>query len=111
MQLKCFVADEYDGDELFLKYRGKRIWPVDRKFERGSTEKPMPLNIEVGDVGKDEWVVIQLWDSDFLSSDLLGEFVFMADQPGGPYRTDLKNCKGRARYTLEFQISPNSAQG
>ena len=32
--IKCTVPDEIDKDEMFLKYKGEKIWPEDHKFFR-----------------------------------------------------------------------------
>ena len=105
--LNCYLPDEMDGDEIFLKMKGEKIWPKNKKFEVINSES-FDLDVEIHDLKKDEEVTIELWDFDLISkNDHLGNFKFTIDKPGGPYNTDLDlNIKegDKARYNLRWHI-------
>ena len=108
LTLNCYISDEADADEVFLKYKNARIWPVHHHYEsmnKGSKE----VNVEIRDLAANTVIEIELWDYDFLSAnDLLGTFRLTADKPGGPFNTDfIPNTRksDRARYNLEWQLT------
>ncbi len=106
-KLNCYLPDESDGDEIYLKINDEKIWPVNKKFEIISSGT-LTLGIEIKDLTKDEEVIIELWDFDIISkNDLLGNFKITADKPGGPYNTDLHvdlREGNKAKYNLEWKI-------
>ena len=106
-QLVCYLPDESDGDEIFLKMNGEKIWPKNKAFEiidNGTIE----LEMELKDLKKIDKVVVELWDYDLISrNDHLGNFEFVIDKPGGPFNTDLMvNLRegNSARYNLKWHI-------
>jgi hypothetical protein len=106
VKLTCYISDESDGDEIFLKMNGKKIWPEKENFKpmKGGT---LPVGIEIKNIPEKSVVNIELWDYDFLSSnDLLGNFKLIMDKRGGPYNTDLTLNKksDKARYNLEWEL-------
>jgi hypothetical protein len=107
LNLNCYVSDESDADEVFLKYDHKKIWPVKHHYE-SMNKGSLPVSVDIGDLAPDSKIEIELWDYDLLSAnDLLGTFRLVADKPGGPFNTDLmpnKKNSSNARYNLEWQI-------
>jgi hypothetical protein len=107
LKLNCYVTDEADADEVFLKMNKKKIWPVREQYksmERGA----LPVDVEIKDIAGNSKIELELWDYDLLSSnDLLGTFKIIADRRGGPYNTDMvlnKKSGENARYNLEWEI-------
>ncbi|MEM1406326.1 MAG: hypothetical protein AAGG59_06090 [Bacteroidota bacterium] len=104
LQLICYRADEGDGDEIFLKQNGKKVWPEDQKYLRvseGTVKMNLALDIELG-----SQVVLELWDYDVLSpNDRLGEFRMLADQRGAEFTTDLYEGKSQAKYSLKWELT------
>jgi hypothetical protein len=103
LALHCYLSDESDKDEVFIKSNGKKIWPEDSKYIKADQEKiQIGTSLEFND---GEEVILELWDYDFLSpNDRLGEFKFKLLEKGGPYRTDLSREKdSNARYSLEWE--------
>lgn len=103
LNLKCYLSDESDGDEIFLKSEGKKIWPVEEKFKTINAEETK-LNIEF-EVEKGAKMPIELWDYDVLSAnDHLGDLTIVADAHG-KYEVDFhKTGKDKSKYALEFEI-------
>ncbi|MDH5399819.1 MAG: hypothetical protein OEX02_16830 [Cyclobacteriaceae bacterium] len=102
-KLHCYLSDEDDADEVFIKHAGKKIWPEGKfiKMKSGATD----LNVELK-VVKEGKVEFEIWDYDFLTpNDLLGTFMIRADSMGGPYTTDMiKKDKGTSKYALEWEL-------
>ena len=108
VNISCYVSDEADADEVFLKYNHKKIWPVKHHYE-SMNKGTLPVAVEIGDLPVNSVVEIELWDYDLLSAnDHLGTFRLIADKPGGPFNTDLtpnKKKSDHARYNLQWQLS------
>jgi len=104
LRLHCYLSDEQDGDEVFLKYKGKRIWP-EKKYVNVK-EGPTDLDINIEGITSREPIEIEIWDYDFWSpNDRLGKCRMTIDSRGGPFRTDLAAEKegDQAKYTLEWE--------
>ncbi len=104
LKLHCYLSDEGDKDEVFLKLEGKKIWPEKAKYLKADKDEvEINVNFEAAD---GDAVVLELWDYDLLSpNDKLGEFRFQLLSKGGPYRTDLKKEKeSSAKYSLEWEL-------
>ena len=104
LSLKCYVPDEADLDEAYLKIGGKKIWPESEKYVRvphGDTS----VGTTIGDLNKGDSVVVELWDYDSFSfDDKLGDFNLILDQ-FGKFETELKRHKGTpASYGLEWEF-------
>ena len=104
-KIHCFLSDELNLDEVFLKYKGKRIWPAKKKYEQlkiGEAE----VDVRIEDIEPHSSVEIELWDYDTWSrNDLLGKFNMKLDEKGGPYSTDMVPLDTKtARYNLEWEI-------
>jgi hypothetical protein len=101
--LICHHCDERDGDELFLKFNGSKIWPENKKFVSATDNCIIPINLKLP-VKPLEKVTLQLWDYDLLSNDLLGEFNFVPDGEG-QFTCDLKNPgSSEHKFTLQFSV-------
>ena len=107
LKLNCYVSDESDADEVFLKIKNKKIWPLHHHYE-SMKKGSLDVNVDVKELAVNSMVEIELWDYDLLSAnDLLGTFRLLVDKTGGPYNTDLtlnKQDSNRARYNLEWQL-------
>ena len=104
--LYCYHSDESDGDELFIKLGGKKIWPADKRYVQGSRNSVIPINLALTDIpSTGGQVILQLWDCDLITNDFLGEFIF-AVSGDGQFRSDLRNAKTNKfyKYTLEFDV-------
>ena len=104
--LHCYFVEEHNYDDVYLKYNGKKIWPLDKKNEPMRIDTSQSLNIDLPDLIEGDEVVIELWDWDLLSpDDLLGSFKLIVAE-GGPFSTDmelnLKKTK-KAKYTLDWE--------
>jgi hypothetical protein len=104
--LTCLENDEEKFDDVFIKYGGKKIWPIDKKHEAVSVGS-YKLGIDITGVKPNSGMILQIWDHDnFSLNDLLGEMHMIPDQPGGPYTVDMKptHDSDTARYIIEWQI-------
>ena len=104
LQLHCYLSDEADADEVFIKSDGEKVWPKKEKFTK-MKDKSVPLNLEFK-MDKGSTRVLEIWDYDFWSpNDLLGTFTIDADQSGGPYTVPMvKKDKGNAKYAIEYEL-------
>lgn len=87
--IKCTVPDEIDKDEMYLKYKGSKIWPEGQLYFRIDVDEIAKVNktLEV----PEGWVEIELWDFDFTSrNDHLGTFRFKVDNQPGKYSCSMK---------------------
>lgn len=66
------------------------------------------LELEIENVSKNEEIIIELWDWDFLSpNDKLGVFKMVVEGDPGPFSTDMiQNLKEtrKAKYTLDWEV-------
>ena len=107
LKLNCYRQNEADGDEVFIKYKDKKVWPLNSKYQKLS-EGSEKLNLEIPEVEKDNTVILELWDYDlFTPDDKLGTFSMLVNERGGPFTTDMKRDKGSddSRYSIEWEVS------
>lgn len=107
LSLHCTLNDEVDKDEVFLKYEGKKIWPLGPYKSINSGDK-IKIEKEFTHIA-DHDMVIELWDFDFLSkNDLLGTFTVKLedDDRASTYFTTMKVARdgSTASYMLEWEI-------
>ncbi len=104
ISLNCYRQDESDGDEVFIKYKKERAWPLDSKYKK-VTEGNYKANFNIAGINKGEVVELELWDYDLLTAnDKLGVFSMLINERGGPFNTDLSNSTGNSKYSLEWEV-------
>jgi hypothetical protein len=106
LSIRCFMSDEANRDEVFIRYRGKKIWPKDSRYIR-MEEDQLPVKAEIAALEKDTEVMLELWDYDlFTPNDLLGTFTMRIDERGGPFLVDLvrTDVEVQGRYQLEYEV-------
>lgn len=104
-RVHCTLPDEVDKDEMYLKHKGKKIWPQGSIYYRVDTGDTayVDLILEV-DEG---WTEIELWDFDYLSrNDFLGTFRFKVGNQPGVYTNDmtLVEKNSTASYILDWEV-------
>ena len=104
--ITCYQPSETDKDEIFLIYRGNKIWPKSSKFLRIDTDETLDINLNLD--GVTIWMEIELWEYDYLSkNDHLGDFVFKSSNYPGEYTNDLRvndEYIGKVKYSLRWEI-------
>lgn len=107
-QLHCYFVEESEYDDVFLKYKGKKIWPTDKKQQPIMMDTTTKLDVELKEISKNQEVVIELWDWDFLSpNDKLGTFTMVIEGDPGSFFTDMvQNIKEtkKAKYSLDWEV-------
>lgn len=127
VSLECFKAEEIDGDEIYLKLNGAKVWAA-------APDKMAPIAVDHASVRQFDFVggrkqtaagwvplmpyspdnftfkdqngtaVIQLWDADTLTSDdLLGQTPVDATQGGGGNISVVFQRLG-AHYRLTYKV-------
>ncbi len=106
--LYCYFVEENEYDDVFLKFKGKKIWPRKKRMMHIPMDSTVGLNVEIKGVREGQAIVIELWDHDWFSpNDLLGTFSFEIEGVSGPFTTDMKRNKeetDKAKYTLEWEV-------
>ena len=103
--LVSYVQAESDGDEIFIRYKKKKIAPAKSKFYKVSSE-PVQINIEVPLEKSEKWVELELWEYDRLTpNDSLGHFKLLVDQASDTFTAELIRKKDSgAKYVLNWEI-------
>jgi hypothetical protein len=101
-------VEENEYDDVFLKYEGEKIWPIEKKQQPIMMDTTTELDIEIRDLNLFKQVEIELWDWDFLKpNDLMGTFSLIIEGSDGQYSTDMiqnrKKTK-KAKYTLVWEL-------
>ena len=106
-KLHCHQNDEERFDDVFIIFKGKQIWPTDKRHEDvkiGTYE----LMVNLAGIKPMEEVVLEVWDHDtFSPNDLYGKISFFPDFPAGvSYSADMKPTSNTnyARYTLDWEV-------
>lgn len=101
--LKCLLNSEHQGDEIYVRYKGNKIWPENKKWHRILEGDEVILNVKqpinIGDK-----VELELWECDFLSQSKLGNFIFLPDSLGGPFTVDMLTKNNQAKYSLVWEV-------
>ncbi|MFT6866671.1 MAG: hypothetical protein ACJA08_001506 [Cyclobacteriaceae bacterium] len=103
--IHCTLPDETDMDEIYLKYKGAKIWPTRSIYFRVDTGHVAPVNLTLE--VEEGWAEIELWDFDYLSlNDFLGVFRFNVDDKPGEYTNSmiLVEINSSASYILDWEI-------
>lgn len=107
-QLHCYFVEENDYDDVFLKFRGKKIWPKEKRQQPIMMDTTTDLDIEISGISRNEELIIELWDWDLLSpNDKLGTFNMVVEGDSGPFSTDMvQNLKEttKAKYTIDWEV-------
>ena len=102
--LQCILNDEVDKDEVFLKLKGKKIWPSGKLYKQINSGEKIEINKSFDH--EEGEMVLELWDFDFLSkNDKFGEFRAKIDSEKGGFVTGLKLTRegSTASYMLEWE--------
>ncbi|MFY0600757.1 MAG: hypothetical protein JXR03_13875 [Cyclobacteriaceae bacterium] len=105
-KLHCFLNDESDADEVFLKHNSKKIWPLGF-FKSVNSGDIKEIDLTMSHEDPHEPLVIELWDYDLLSAnDLIGSFsLTIGDEIKGRFQASMKAEKGStASYLLDWEI-------
>lgn len=106
--LYCYFVEEEGFDDVYLKFRKKKIWPPKKKFKKIMMDTTTELEVAIPAIQEGQEITIELWDHDWLSrNDLLGAFHFVVEGVGGPFTTDMtlnKRETDKAKYTLEWEV-------
>lgn len=100
-----YLQTERDGDEIFIKYKDKKVVPAEGKFVKMSKD-PVRLDIEIELDKNEKWVELELWDYDHFSpNDSLGTFKLLVDQTSDSFTAELvRNKDSDARYVLNWTV-------
>ncbi|MEQ8473279.1 MAG: hypothetical protein RIC35_18935 [Marinoscillum sp.] len=107
-ELECIVNDEIDEDEVYLKYNGEKIWPEHGLYKGIDNSETFEVGVEISHPDRNEPVVIELWDFDYLSAnDFLGTFeMIIGEDHEGSFSTsmNIKEKGSTASYILFWEI-------
>ncbi len=107
-RLHCYFVEESKYDDVFLKYKGKKIWPEKKKQQPIMMDTTTKLDVEIKDISINQEVEIELWDWDFLSpNDKLGTFTLVIEGDSGPFSTDMSQNRKetkKAKYTMDWDV-------
>ncbi|HBH22606.1 MAG TPA: hypothetical protein DDY13_04205 [Cytophagales bacterium] len=110
LNLYCYMVEEDGFDDIYLKFNGKKFWPINGKKMGIAADTVTTLDIKLGEFSPGEPIKIELWDWDLLSADdFYGDFSFVFEGDEGSFSTDLQqNTRKtrRARYRLEWEAFP-----
>jgi len=105
--ITCYQPSEKDKDEIFLKFRGDKIWPEKSKFIRIDANETVHINLNIN--ATTIWMEIELWEYDFLSkNDHLGDFALKSSNYAGQYTSELKvmdDFIDKVKYSLNWEIT------
>lgn len=103
--LVSFLQSEKNGDEVFLKFKGKKIAPKKEKYYE-MTGDPLPINIELELTKADKWVELELWEYDpLLPNSCLGRFKLLVDQHSDTFTAELaRERDSTAKYVLNWEL-------
>lgn len=102
----CEVPQETDKDEIYLMFKGKKIWPKEKKFHKIDVDERAPIGLQVK-VNAKGIIKIELWEYDLTSSnDHLGTFHLKVDGSTGEF-TEMLNPNeafGEVSYFLNWKV-------
>ena len=106
--LNCYMVEEHDFDDVYLKIDGRKIWPKNRKNQPMHADSTSTLDVEIPGIQFGSKVEIELWDWDLISrNDLLGTFTMLVEEVGGPFpliwSENTRETK-TAKYTLHWEV-------
>ena len=103
--LVAYLQSESDGDEVFLRYKNKKIAPLKKKFYK-MTREPLEINAEIKLDGSEKWVELELWEYDLLlPNTCLGESKLLVGQQSDSFSAELvRETDSQARYVLNWEL-------
>lgn len=106
-KLHCHQNDEARYDDVFIIYKGKKIWPTDKRHEDVSIGT-YEMMVDLKSITPMEEVVLEVWDRDtFSPNDLYGKATLVPDYPAHvPYVVDMmpNTHKDIARYSIDWEV-------
>jgi hypothetical protein len=105
ISLSCFQTSETNGDEIYLVYNNKKVWPTNKKYEEFTPNSTRSMSLIIDDVQLNDRIALELWEEDVLFDDKLGTFEFLVDAKGYGFNTDLKKTDPDSiyKYTLAWE--------
>jgi len=105
--MHCMLNEESDKDEVFLKHKGKRVWPHKGKYHAMGSNERTQIDVKFDhDPAHD--LSVELWDWDLLTpNDLIGTFQMRINADDyGKFTTTLRvaTSGSTASYLLEWEI-------
>jgi hypothetical protein len=101
--LKCLLSSEYEGDEVYIRYNNRKIWPKDEMWYRVSQGEEVLMDVKQPVASVGDKVELELWECDIVSHSKLGNFIFSIDSSRGTYTVDLASKNGKAKYSLVWE--------
>src|SRR5437899_739829 len=98
ISLSCFQSSEAEGDEIYLVFRGEKIWPPTRKFKELKSNEGLQISFEMSNIQMDKLIAVELWEHDLFFDDHLGSFEFLIDTIVNDFVSHLKRIKSDAVY-------------
>lgn len=103
LSILCIHADETDKDEIYLKVKEKKIWPIKEKFYAIDTDEEASIKLSFNVTsGKYK---IDLWEYDYIGkNEILGSFEIETENLGD-FSEPMIHAKGDTSYLLNYEIS------
>lgn len=106
--IMCECPEETDKDEIYLIYKGQKIWPSDKKFLKIDTDEELAIGLKT-QVTKLGWMSIELWEYDLTTrNDHLGTFHLEIDSDEPSKNTAILTRNeaeaNRAGYMLNWEV-------
>ncbi len=102
----CEHPQETDMDEIYIIYKGKKVWPKDQKFMKIDVDDTLPIGMKMKVNGKG-WLKLELWEYDLTSkNDHLGTFHLKIDDSSGHFSEMLSTPDPRSpiSYFLNWEL-------
>ncbi|WP_258103128.1 hypothetical protein [Marinoscillum sp. MHG1-6] len=64
----CEVPEESDKDEIYLKFRDKKIWPQKGKYQQIDTDETLHIGLSIK-IERTGTLKLDLWEYDLTSKD------------------------------------------
>lgn len=104
--LKCLLSSERQGDEVYIRYNGRKIWPEDKIWCRVFEGEEVVMDVTQPVANMGDKVELELWECDLVSHSKLGNFIFSVDSSRGTYTVDLVSKNSKAKYSLVWDAIP-----
>lgn len=104
----CEIPEEDDKDEIYIKFRDKKIWPQKQKFVKVDVDESVLIGLSMP-ISKTGQLKLELWEYDLASKDdHLGTFHLHVEslEPGHFSELLIRDEQGakRASYYLNWEI-------